>query len=750
MGLVSFLVIYFFGGITLIPGLLVLILYLHPYKSDEQEEQKQPLKAGEIEETNQSGLESYKSGWIFVTRDYLDSPDQINSNTQPITESNDNKSAYSSLYKLVSDDAATAMSSTNSQSTENDDLSINESKETLIQPPPTTRTGAGSTATATGTTPVRSSQRRHRYYAVLKHGNLFLYKDETLKDVKHVIVLSNYFVTIYPRELTDSQFFTKYSAIALINPNKLTNSNDDAPPKGSFFIYCDINSDKEDWYFTLIRASKLNTSELPDLLNPNFFAKTLHFNTKDMINLIQTLYSSEGQLQTKWLNAIIGRIFLGLQGTKLMEDYIRNKLNKKLNKIKTPGFLDKFQIKEISPGSSAPFFTYPNLQEINPDGTIVVGGYVSYSGGLSVTISTKVNINFGAKFTNREVDILLRVVLNRFEGPILIKIKPQPSARIWYSYKTEPIMNISIEPVISSRQVAYNIITNYMEKKLKEAIKESLVLPHWDDIVFFETMDELYRGGIWEQVKPESSTSGDQTSGSTTPSEEVSIDPSMGPSEEPSDEDDDIETRSELSVKLANQKVKLTNTLTDISKRMKKKTSSGVDDTNHNTTTVSPTMNTLKKIGKWYFKDEKQQSQSFPQQPQQSPKNDEHYTAPEMISNRRPPRKSSNVSVESKPNDQQPSYDFGKFNQDLPGHTTTTTATVTKNWPDNISVISGDGVSSELLVSEPTVGLTHPPPRHKSIRKPPMSPPPPLPEDLEVKSLKEKSNGKISPSTNTI
>ena len=99
-------------------------------------------------------------------------------------------------------------------------------------------------------------------------------------------------------------------------------------PRGSFFIYCDICSEKEDWFFALIRAMKLEKSELPDILSPTKFAKTLHFETKEMINLIQTLYSSEGQLQTKWINAIIGRWFLSMKNTKQFEDYVYKKLSK--------------------------------------------------------------------------------------------------------------------------------------------------------------------------------------------------------------------------------------------------------------------------------------------------------------------------------------------------------------------------------------------------------------------------------------
>ena len=39
-----------------------------------------------------------------------------------------------------------------------------------------------------------------------------------------MIVLAHHFVSIWPRDLTDAQLFTKYSALALINPSKLTDT----------------------------------------------------------------------------------------------------------------------------------------------------------------------------------------------------------------------------------------------------------------------------------------------------------------------------------------------------------------------------------------------------------------------------------------------------------------------------------------------------------------------------------------------
>ena len=67
---------------------------------------------------------------------------------------------------------------------------------------------------------------------------------------------------------------------------------------------------------------------------------------------------------------------------------------------------------------------------------------------------------------------------------MLFKLKPPPSGRFWYCYELDPIVNFKIEPLLSSRTLNFNFITNSIEKKFKEAIKESLVYPFWDDIVF--------------------------------------------------------------------------------------------------------------------------------------------------------------------------------------------------------------------------------------------------------------------------
>lgn len=681
MSLLHLLYAYLIGGVTLIPFLLLVIFWLHPKKS--KTDTKPPsLKAGEIEELALSGLDTFKQGWITLTHEYLESLDHISSKTQPIADSPESKSAYASLYKLVKNSHTKNAQATGESTIEN--------ANPLEQHLP-----SGNPKAPTKT----QSNRKHRYFAVLKHGNLFLYHNEKLKDVKHVIVLSNYMVCLWPRKLTEGSLFSKYSAIAIfkkdwsrsrrlsdnilggdltwkdetrITISDVMDPESDLPaPPGSFFMHTDVNIDKEDWYFALIKATKTEEHGQVTNLDPRIYAKTLHFETKSMVDLIQKLYSSEGQLQSKWFNALIGRLFLSLQGTDFMNNYLVTRIEKKLNKIKMPGFFDKFQIIEVRPGDGAPFFTFPVLKEINPEGDLVVSMYMHYFGGMSMQIATKMNLSLGTRFKNREVDVLLSMTLEKIQGPMLIKIKSPPSSRLWYTFEQEPTMSVKIEPVISSRQMSYNIITNSIEKKLKESVKESLVLPHWDDLSFYDTSGELYRGGIWDKEVRNSNEKEDEKEDDQEENEKEEYlkqdeDDTVQDQDEFSliavsmEDDADSVRSSSVSISYENfnpksSKIKLSSTFGDLSKRLRKAKSTHsirVDETNclsdgsleHKAGALNITApsqyasnvknSTLKKIGNWYSKDDKTTANesTSPQLP--------NYTPPEMITNRRQSRKS--------------------------------------------------------------------------------------------------------------
>lgn len=705
MSLLLLVSAYLLGGVTFLPLLLVAFLVLHPTKKPTP--QPEQLKAGEIEELSNTGLDAFKQGWITVTHEHIESRDQLSSSTQSVSESNEGKSAYASLYKLVKNSNSKANKSSNGSSTSVD------SSDSIESP----------MAGSTGNGP-KPTNKKHRYYGVLKHSNLFLYKDERLRDVKHVVVLSNHVVALWPRSLSEGSLFTTNSSIAILKKdwkrNRRLSDNIGKPseadwsddkkitiedvlnpeknlpaPPGTFFIYTDVNIDKEDWYFALIRATKSDNDSYAKL-DPQIHAKTLHFETQNMVSLIQTLYSSEGQLQTKWFNALMGRLFLSLQKTDFMRNYLISRIEKKLNKLKTPGFLDKFQITKVDAGHAAPFITFPVLKEINPDGDLLVSLYMQYSGCMSIQIATKFNLNLGTRFKSREMDVLLSMTLEKLEGPMLIKIKPPPSTRMWYTFENEPIMSVKIEPVISSRQLSYNIITNTIEKKLKEAVKESLVLPHWDDFIFYMTMDELYRGGVWDKtVREQAGAEENSDSGSTqdaSSTQEAQSYDTNSIAVSTNDENlsiltfDDGESntvRSEAAsltdaLPQKSQKTKFSTTIGDLSKRLRKAKSThtlGVDETNclsdgsmmdssiskpplnEDTDAASTSAdvkgNTLRKFGTWYY----EKSQAAEPTTTSAPA----YNPPEMITNRRRSRKQSSATLSSDPQatSDGTSYDFG-------------------------------------------------------------------------------------------
>ncbi|CAI7488886.1 CGH_1_collapsed_G0056900.mRNA.1.CDS.1 [Saccharomyces cerevisiae] len=426
------------------------------------------FKAGKLEE--QLGVKVFSKGWITVTKQYYYHSSEV---AVILKNSNNNK------------DSDTAL------------------QEQILQ-----RTDL---------------KKKQRFFAVLRHGNLFLYKDDSQNaNLVHAISLQNRFITIWPRfdelgkeELPDASLFTKRTCIAIFkndlvsidskNHNVIlphfdpltsaeSNSGDISTndttheyqsqfhSSNQFFLYFDNNMDKEDWYYQLINASKNSNSLSTGLLDPNVSANAAHLKTKDMLQLIQDINSTENQLTTKWLNALLGRLFLSLQQTDTLNKFIHEKICKKLNKIKTPGFLDDLVVEKVDVGDSAPLFTSPELLELSPEGSTKIAIDVQYRGNLTIIIATKASINLGSHFKQREVSLQLSIKIKEFSGPLLFLIKPPPSNRIWYAFRTEPIMDFEIEPIVSSSKLSYNVVTNAIKSKFAEAVKE---------------------GGIWEEQDPE-------------------------------------------------------------------------------------------------------------------------------------------------------------------------------------------------------------------------------------------------------
>ncbi|KAL4786449.1 hypothetical protein BJX76DRAFT_321366 [Aspergillus varians] len=334
---------------------------------------------------------------------------------------------------------------------------------------------------------------RNMFYIVLRHGHLMLYDDANQVEVRYVISLAHHDVSIYggEGEIPEGELWLKRNAISL--SRRLESLGDLGGPTPPFFFFSENLSDKEDFYFAMLQnQTKMGHS-------PGRPPKHQDFDMKHIVALVQRLHSSEEQLQTRWINAVLGRIFLALYRTPQMEEFIRTKITKKISRVNKPNFISKIGLRSIDMGNGAPFIINPRLKDLTVDGNCCVEADVQYTGNFRAEISATVRIDLGQRIKAREVDILLAVVLKKLEGHLLIRFKPPPSNRAWISFETMPTLLMDIEPIVSSKQITYGIILRTIESKIREMVAESLVLPFWDDVPFLDTLAQQFRGGIWQR-----------------------------------------------------------------------------------------------------------------------------------------------------------------------------------------------------------------------------------------------------------
>ena len=344
---------------------------------------------------------------------------------------------------------------------------------------------------------------RNWFYVVLRHGHLMLYDDKEQVEVRHVISLAHHDVSVYGggNEIPEGELWIKRHAICLMRKPNLGNITSTSKP---FYLFSDNCSDKEDFYFALLQNQE-KTTEASD--SP---PKPQHFEVKHIIGLVQRLHSSEEHLQTRWINGLIGRLFLAMYKTKDIEDFIRNKITKKIARVKKPAFLSGIVLQKIDMGEGAPYITNPKMKDLTVDGDCVAEADFTYTGNFRIEIATTARIDLGSRIKAREVNLVLAVVVKKLEGHALLQLKPPPSNRLWVTFETMPTLEMTIEPIVSSRQITYGFILSQIERRIIEVLAETVVYPNWDDIPFLSTVDQQFRGGIWERNVADSSPSATQ------------------------------------------------------------------------------------------------------------------------------------------------------------------------------------------------------------------------------------------------
>ncbi|RDW63862.1 hypothetical protein BP5796_10364 [Coleophoma crateriformis] len=490
-GLTGFLFVYVLGGLTFLPLLLLAVLahayFTFPIRTDallptqggpgsivqesDDLETLQTVKKTLAEKFRApNSLEpDVAEGWFAVCREYTPggvngAPPERKTPVGSTTVSAASPSVYQSMYR-----------------------SIFERKQVAG---PLDNKGVGRPQRKGGNV----------FYVVLRHGHLMLFDDDDQIEVRHVVSLAHHNVSIFSGEkhTPEGELFIKRNAICLSRRTDAGEVTVDGTVSKPFFFFSENCSDKEDFYFALLRNQerKADAKDNPPI--------PLQYDVKDMITLVQRLHSSEEHLQTRWINAVIGRIFLALYKTPEVENFIRAKFTKKLSRVKKPSFLSRIVLQKIDLGDAAPVITNPRLKDLTVDGELMVEADVRYAGNFRLEVAAIARIELGTRFKAREVNLLLAAVLKRIEGHVLIRIKPPPSNRIWMTFQTMPKIDMSIEPIVSARQITYTLILRQIENRIKEVIAESLVFPNWDDSPFYQSESKDWRGGIWAtETKPD-------------------------------------------------------------------------------------------------------------------------------------------------------------------------------------------------------------------------------------------------------
>nr|OQO32389.1 hypothetical protein B0A51_00449 [Rachicladosporium sp. CCFEE 5018] len=498
MSLSTILYAYLIGGITFLP-LLILAIVLPAWLTlpqtkegaasttrDERKIAKGKYDADAQREDELSSYDSAASGNFAVLRSYnfQSALAALNakSNTGPDSSngggengSQESMSVYQSMYKSVFDrNKATGQKSVLAEQDE--------------------------AANAAAAKPKPSATPATIYHIVLRHRHLMLYDSAAQLEVRHVISLAHHTVSLTDGEdedvaLIDGDLFVKRTAICL-QPNSTMpngfNPHEHVQLPKPFYLFSATCSEKENFYHALLSAQAEHP--VPQPLDPTC-----------TIKLQSALHSNSLTSESRALNALLGRVFLAVHRTPFMQDFIRRKIDKKIARVTKPAFIASIAVQSIDLGDMAPIISNLKLKDLNISGDVIIGADVKYTGAFKVVIAAVAKLDLGARFKVRTVDLVLAASLQRLQGKLLVRVKPSPSNRVWFCFEEMPAMEVKIEPVVSTRQITYTFILKAIENRIREVVAETVVKPNWDDVPFFDTSAQEYRGGIWQESKSEES-----------------------------------------------------------------------------------------------------------------------------------------------------------------------------------------------------------------------------------------------------
>ena len=191
------------------------------------------------------------------------------------------------------------------------------------------------------------------------------------------------------------------------------------------------------------------------------------FSTPDMKTLIHTLDDIPDQMALRWLNAMLGRVFLAVAHTRAAEAGVLARLNRRIERMRFPRLLSDVKITSVDLGTAAPTFGRPILKKLTPEGEAnpsAVGKLCAgaISGGVAQTCTYpldvlrrrfQINTMSGMGYQYKSILDALQTIFRQegFRGlykgitPNLLKVAPS-MASSWLAFETVRDGLVALKP----------------------------------------------------------------------------------------------------------------------------------------------------------------------------------------------------------------------------------------------------------------------------------------------------------------
>ncbi|GBM35670.1 Testis-expressed protein 2 [Araneus ventricosus] len=244
----------------------------------------------------------------------------------------------------------------------------------------------------------------------------------------------------------------------------------------------------------------------------------------------------------EWINVALGRLFYDFLTQKYWSERIIEKIQKKLNNLEMPSFVETLEVTDVFMGTCIP--------QLHSVSNVVVDEFgiwldfdFTYNGSFQMTLQTKLKMpkkhqmqsdeqtdnsemkqsaeanessddegkspkqnklinklekwiahkhfqtvaqsRFVKKYVGDISNMLLTltVEVNLLQGILAVNIPPVPTDRVWYGFRKDPILNITASPKVGSHEINLSAVVKMIEQRLIRAFKKAIVMPHMDDLI---------------------------------------------------------------------------------------------------------------------------------------------------------------------------------------------------------------------------------------------------------------------------